>query len=248
MSSVSSQQAPEKHAHENESASSLHLGQRIAIAILLACTLAPSFAAKPAAQTISPYFNNYRLQAIAQTGHRREALAWMRAYWGGMLDEGATSFWEAYDGAYDGAYDRRWPKQDPHTGLQANGQVGYSVSLAHGWSSGPAAWLMEQVLGIQSTSAGFQRVTIRPDLLGLAWARGQVPTPHGPIHVEMRETQNELQITLPVGVTANLLVPVTSPGAIVAVNGAPVASLSAEEGTQAGVILNKPGEYKVVSK
>ena len=194
----------------------------------------------PQAQTISPYFNNYLLQAMAQTGHRREALNWMRAYWGGMLDEGATSFWEAYD--------RRWPKLDPHTGLQADGQVGYFVSLAHGWSSGPAAWLMEQILGIQSKDAGFRKVTIRPDLVGLDWAKGQVPTPHGLIRVEMRQTRHEIQLTLPTGVTATVLVPVTNPGATVGVNGATVASTSAEEGTRAVVILDKPGTYKLVSK
>jgi hypothetical protein len=103
----------------------------------------------PRAQIISPYFNYFLLQAMARMGHRREALDWMRQYWGGMLDEGATSFWEAYD--------LSWPKQDPHLGLQADGTTGYFVSLAHGWSSGLAAWLMEEVLGIHAVEPGFRK-------------------------------------------------------------------------------------------
>ena len=36
---------------------------------------------------------------MAASGHRQEALGWIREYWGGMVKEGATSFWEGYDPA-----------------------------------------------------------------------------------------------------------------------------------------------------
>ena len=55
----------------------------------------------PADPVVSPYFNSYVLDAMAASGHIQEALTWMRSYWGGMLAEGATSFWESYD--------LRWP-------------------------------------------------------------------------------------------------------------------------------------------
>jgi hypothetical protein len=54
---------------------------------------------------VSPYYGSYVLDAIARIDHRDAALAWIREYWGGMIDEGATSFWEAYDPA--------WPKPRP---------------------------------------------------------------------------------------------------------------------------------------
>ena len=94
----------------------------------------------------------------------------MRTYWGGMLSEGATSFWESYD--------LRWPKTNPHLSLQADGTSGYFVSMAHGWSSGPTAWLTENVLGIHWPQDGYKTVWITPDLAGLDWAQGTVPTPH----------------------------------------------------------------------
>ncbi len=153
----------------------------------------------PTDQVISPYFNAYLLNAMARTGHQREALDWMRAYWGGMLAEGATSFWESYD--------LRWPKTDFHLSLQADGTSGFFVSLAHGWSSGPLAWINENILGVTAIKPGFEAVELRPNLLGLSFARGSVATSHGPIAVSIDATKG-LSLDLPPGVeSARLFLP-----------------------------------------
>jgi alpha-L-rhamnosidase len=144
----------------------------------------------PEDQVVSPYFNSYVLDAMAATGQPREAMDWMRAYWGGMLDEGATSFWESYD--------LRWPKTNFHLALSADGTSGYYVSLAHGWASWPAPWLLENVLGIRATEPGFKSADIRPELLGLAYARGSMATPHGPLRVSIGAKQ--WTVDLPAGV------------------------------------------------
>lgn len=144
----------------------------------------------PTDQVISPYFNFYLLEAMAKDDHPQEALNWMRKYWGGMLDEGATSFWESYD--------LRWPKTDFHLSLQADGTSGYFVSLAHGWSSGPLPWLSENVLGVRASAPGYDSVDLHPALLGLKWVRGTVSTPHGPIAVAI--DQKHVSFDLPKGV------------------------------------------------
>jgi alpha-L-rhamnosidase len=146
----------------------------------------------PADPVISPYFNAYVIDAMASLGHRREALEWIRQYWGGMLAEGATSFWEAYD--------LRWPKSDPHLSLQADRTSGYFVSLAHGWSSGPTAWLQEKILGVTPLDPGYDTVDVHPDLLDLTWAYGTVPTPHGLIKINL-DKQRGIILDLPRGVT-----------------------------------------------
>jgi hypothetical protein len=188
---------------------------------------------------ITPFYNFYVLSAMAATGHRAEALAWIRKYWGGMIQEGATSFWEAYD--------THWPTRNPHVSLQADGSTGYFVSLAHGWSSGPTAWLMEEILGVHPTAAGFRTATLRPDLAGLAWARGTEPTPHGPIVLDLKPTQTT--VTLPAGVELTVLVPVSPGHSSVLLNGrlAPPSSLS-EDGTRATVLLTQPGTYTLESQ
>ncbi len=164
----------------------------------------------PTDQAISPYFNEYVLDAMASLGHRAEALRWLRTYWGGMLEEGATSFWESYD--------LRWPKTNPHLSLQADGTSGYFVSLAHGWSSGPTAWLSENVLGITPSSPGYDTVDIHPDLLGLKFARGSVPTPHGILTIAI--DKEGITLDLPPGIlSAHVVLTPATPGATVYVDG-----------------------------
>lgn len=193
------------------------------------------------AYIISPYYNYYVIGAMARTGHRREALDWIRQYWGGMLTEGATSFWEGYDPS--------WYKEDFHSSLQADNRSGYFVSLAHGWSTGPTAWMMEELLGIQPTGAGFSTIDIRPDLAGLDWVKGSEPTPRGLVSVEAHRLgdNTSIQLDLPARTTARVSVPVISATAKVLVNGRPFSSESSENNTRAIVTLSTAGHYELRS-
>ena len=187
---------------------------------------------------ITPYYGAYVLDALAKMDKRAEALKWIREYWGGMIDEGATSFWEAYDPS--------WPKDNPHVDLQADGRAGYFVSLAHGWSAGPAYWLMEQILGIQPTDEGFSKTVIRPDLIGLKWARGQEPTPAGLLKVDLREESGmRAAIDLPDGVHATVIFPVPKGTDYVMVNGAARKGPMAEDGARMAIELDSAGHYEL---
>jgi alpha-L-rhamnosidase len=190
---------------------------------------------------ISPYYGSYVLDAMADVGHRDAALAWIREYWGGMINEGATSFWEAYDPA--------WPKDDPHVDLQADDTSGYQTSLAHGWSSGPSYWLMEQVLGIQPTAPGFAQTTIRPDLVGLTWARGAEPTPQGLLQVSLSHKHDEhslhLVVDLPSGIDATVLYPAAPGAGRVLVNGSAPTTTPAENGARLAIELKQGGHYEI---
>jgi len=185
------------------------------------------------AAVITPYYGFYVLSAMAQLGHRTDALDWMRRYWGGMIAEGATSFWEAYDPL--------WPKENFHASLEADGKKGYYVSLAHGWASGPTAWLMQEILGIEPTGRGFRTVTIRPDLAGLNWAHGVEPTPRGLIHVSA--TPTTVIITLPVGTTATVSLPFVPQRGQILQNGKAVMVVSDAQGTRSVLTLNRAGRY-----
>jgi len=155
---------------------------------------------------------------------REEALQWIRSYWGGMMKEGATSMWESYD--------PNWPKKDFHASLEGDDQTGYYLSLAHGWSAGPTAWLSEEVLGVQPTAAGFRKVTIRPDLLDLQWIEGSVPTPNGVIKVAAHQTESgrAYDITLPAQVEAAIsLRHSDAANTAVTVDGKPVKTKQSDE-------------------
>jgi hypothetical protein len=105
--------------------------------------------------------------------------------------------------------------------------------------------MMEQILGIQPTAAGFQKVTIRPDLLGLKWAKGEESTPHGSLTVALKQAEGlKATLDLPPGVEATVLMPITHPGQRVIVNGKVTENATAtENGTRTAVVLSQWGHY-----
>ena len=108
---------------------------------------------------------------------------------------------------------------------------------------------MSQVLGIRPTAGGFARVDIRPDLIGLKWAKGSEPTPHGLLRVAIRNAHGYITtIHLPAQVEARVSVPLPAPGARVMVNGRPRASQPADGGKRAIVMLKGAGRYVVTSR
>ena len=187
---------------------------------------------------VTPYYNYYVISAMAKMDHRKEALDWIRQYWGGMVDEGATSFWEGYDPS--------WYRGNFHASLQADDMSGYRVSLAHGWSSGVTPWLMEEVLGIHATGKGFETVEIRPDLLDLEWAKGAEPTPRGLLGVDVKKAGAGYTtvIELPAGTEARVSVPGTGR---VMVNGKAAAAAPGKERGRSVVVLKTAGQYSIES-
>ena len=134
-------------------------------------------------QDLSPYYSNYVIYAMTKAGDTAGAIGYIHYYWGSMLDQGATSLWEGYD--------PRWEKTDFHAHLRADDETGYETSLAHGWSAGPTAWLMEVVLGVSPDAPGYSIASIKPNLAGLEYAKGTLPTPYGLLSVDFRRQGKE---------------------------------------------------------
>lgn len=53
----------------------------------------------------------------------------------------------------------------------------------HGWSSTPTRDMIFYTLGVTPAEPGYTKASIAPRLGHLAWVKGEVPTPHGPIAV-----------------------------------------------------------------
>lgn len=140
------------------------------------------------AKGFSTFYGYYMLQALAQAGRYEEAMDIISQYWGGMLDLGATTFWEDFDLDWtrnSGRIDEFVPegKDDIHGDFGAYCYPGFRHSFCHGWASGPTAWLSEHVLGVQVVEAGCKKVRICPHLGNLQWVEGTFPTPMGDIHI-----------------------------------------------------------------
>ena len=140
-------------------------------------------------QGVSTFYGYYMLEALAKAGDLQRGIDTVRDYWGAMLDMGATSFWEDFNVAWTNQAFRidELPvpgKKDIHGDYGEFGYKGFRHSLCHGWSSGPAPWLIAHVLGIQPVEVGCKTVRVKPYLGGLAWAEGAFPTPLGVIKVK----------------------------------------------------------------
>ncbi len=126
------------------------------------------------------------LEARALAGDLAGCLDVIRQYWGGMLDRGATTFWEDFDLRWledSGRIDAATPagKKDLHADFGGYCYTGLRRSLCHGWAAGPTAWLSEHLLGVTPLAPGFKKARVRPQAAGLDWVRGTYPTPYGPI-------------------------------------------------------------------
>ena len=132
----------------------------------------------------TPYMRFYELDALCRLGQRKRVLDEVRAYWGGMLDVGATSFWENFDLAWTNGCFRidEMPvagKRDIHGDYGEFCYPGFRHSLCHGWASGPAAWCIRHVLGIRPLDIGCRTIEVKPFLGDLEWARGGIALPDG---------------------------------------------------------------------
>jgi len=141
------------------------------------------------------------LAAKAEAGDVSGALSDMRQYWGGMLDLGATTFWEDFnlDWAVNaGRIDEIVPegKADVHADFGAYCYTNLRHSLCHAWASGPAPFLAKYVLGVHILEPGCAKVAVRPDLGDLDWAEGTYPTPFGVIRVRCERTPDGVRTAI----------------------------------------------------
>jgi alpha-L-rhamnosidase len=129
----------------------------------------------------TPYMRFYELEALCAMGEQDYVLKEMKDYWGGMLNLGATSFWEEYN-----------PSQSGAAHLAMYGRK-FGKSLCHAWGASPIYLLGKYYLGVKPTSAGYATFVAEPNLGGLQWMEGKVPTPDGDI--ELRMSTTEIKIT-----------------------------------------------------
>ena len=154
----------------------------------------------------STFFGYYLLAAKALAGDYAGALNDMKEYWGGMLDMGATTFWEDFNLDWmenAGRIDEVVPegKIDIHGDYGAYCYVKFRHSLCHGWSSGPCPYLSNYVLGIRNLAPN--KYAVKPELAWLDWAKGTYPTPKGTLSVwafKDAEGKTVVQIDAPAGV------------------------------------------------
>lgn len=153
-------------------------------------------------ETVAPlkagYMNGYVTEAFFVHGQGVAGLSRLRDYWGGMIERGATTFWEVFDPTTSEGTLPHW-----------------SWSLCHAFCAAPVRLLPAYVAGIRPLDPGFSRVLIAPCIADLHWVRATVPTPRGDIRVVVTRVGDaeelEVEACLPAGVAAELVLPFPRP-------------------------------------
>ena len=140
----------------------------------------------------SGYMQYYISEALFQSGNATDAVNRIRNYWGGMIERGATTFWEVFDAATP---EGRMPER--------------LWSLCHEFCAGPLHSLPGHVLGVAPLAPGFKRARLAPMPGGLPWAKGRVPTPLGAVEVDWRFDGDafRMQFTQPGGMELVVEIP-----------------------------------------
>ena len=143
------------------------------------------------ADVATPYMKHLECLALIRLDERSAALDEVRKYWGGMLETGATSFYEAFS-----------EEETTITEVAAFYDRPFARSLCHAWSAGPCALYPEILLGIRPLSDGWKEWTCSP-LEGVSLVTSEVNTIFGTILVRLDQTQ--LRVSVPAGTTLKIM-------------------------------------------
>ncbi|MBQ8498045.1 MAG: alpha-rhamnosidase [Clostridia bacterium] len=123
----------------------------------------------------TPYFEFFELDAMCHIGDYQYMTDMLHSYWGGMLDQGATTFWEEY-----------FPEKSRVENYAMYNQP-YDKSLCHAWGASPIYLLGKYALGVRPTSPAYATYEVKPNLMCFGEFEGKVPALDGIISVKMNK-------------------------------------------------------------
>lgn len=127
-------------------------------------------------QITTPYFKFFELEALCKLGEFDNVLKQIEDYWGGMIKEGATSFWEEYDPTLSG---------DKH--YEMYGEP-FGKSLCHAWGASPLYLLGRYFLGVSPKKSGYKEFEVNPQALQMQRMEGIVPLINGSVYVKVDDS------------------------------------------------------------
>ncbi|WP_229263652.1 alpha-L-rhamnosidase-related protein [Cohnella cholangitidis] len=139
-------------------------------------------------QIRTPYMRFHEMAVLCDGGQHDQVRQEILSYWGGMINLGATTFWEEFDPSLE---------DDAHYGMYG---LTYGKSLCHAWGAGPVYLFGKYFLGVTPTSPGYETYLIQPNLGGLEYIKGTVPTVKGQVSIEVNRSSIHVESTFGTGV------------------------------------------------
>lgn len=125
----------------------------------------PPFERNPVGNTDNPYFKYFVFETAFALGRRKWAFDYMKWYWGGMLEKGATTWWEMFN-----PLATEWSRTPG--------------SSCHGYGSFPNALLMQEVAGVRAAIPGYSAIYFNPLISAVQSVNARIPTRYGHILLE----------------------------------------------------------------
>ena len=123
---------------------------------------------------VQPYFQHYLLEAIEKHGLRDKYTVQVIEQWIKHIEECNKGLTEGFFAP----------------------EPTYYFDHSHAWGGTPLYSLPKALTGITIEEAGYKKIKMNPSLLGLEWARVEIPTPYGMIICAIKKGC-EPQITVP---------------------------------------------------
>lgn len=131
-------------------------------------------------QLTTPYMQCYRLSCLAELGRLDAVDAEIHAYWGGMLDQGATTFWETY-----------YPGETEEESAPMYGRP-FGRSHCHIWGSGVLYLIPRYYYGIRYDFGAEDRFVMKPVLQMIDGNDFTCALRRGSLHVSCRNGNLEV--------------------------------------------------------
>lgn len=120
----------------------------------------------------TPFMRFFEYETLLKMGKHELVLDEIKKYWGGMLQRGATSFWERY------VEDEKEPECYSMYGRK------YGKSLCHAWGASPLYLIGKYYIGLYPTSLGFKTFECHPRIDLLHNFEAILPLGNGKIEIK----------------------------------------------------------------
>jgi len=154
----------------------------------------------PGTPNVEIYGFFWVLEGLGRAGRISDGIDLIKAYYGRMLELGATTWWESF-----------------------NANQHYWAGLSHGWGSAPTWFLTTYILGARRS--GPDSWQVKPAFAGVSQASGELPLPGGVLKVGWEAGgcgQFAVSLLAPAGTTGEVVLPSAMEGSAVWLDGSQI--------------------------
>ena len=96
-----------------------------------------------------------------------------------------------------------------------------NLDINHAWGAAPANIIVRKLMGVEPITAGFETFRIKPQIGTLSFAELKTPTIKGEIFISWKKTegQDRLEVIIPGGTSAELVLPFVATKSRLMING-----------------------------